>query len=165
MNHIIVGFSTPRKNKLLPWLIRKAEKTPFSHVYVKIYDERINRYMVYEAAGLIVHCSTQDTFYRKNIPIAEHTITCSMDDRMAVLTAASDALALPYGMNQLIGLALVRLCRMLGKRIKNPFRDGRLTYVCSEFGGLILHILGYKVRDLDELTPRDIYEILNGQTI
>lgn len=163
--HIIVGFSTPRKNMLLPWLIRKAEKTDFSHVYVKIYDQRINRWMVYEAGGLIVHCSPQDTFYSKNKVIAEFTIDCTAEQEIEVLTAATDALALPYGMKQLLGLAWVRLCRMFGYRTTNPLADGRLTYVCSEYGGLIIDILGYEVKDLDQVTPKDIYEVISGEAI
>jgi len=162
MSNIVVGFSKSRKFKLLSWLIRKAEHTAFSHVYVKIYDARIYRWMVYEASGLNTHCSTQDAFYLKNKEIAEFVVECSPETENEVLTTASDALNANYGIMQLIGMGLVRLCSSVGISIKNPFRDGRKTYVCSEYVGVLLNKLGYEVGDLDALTPKHIYELLQN---
>lgn len=165
MNFVVIGFSKPRKFSLVSWLIRKLEKTSFSHVYIKIYDSRINRWIVYEAAGLLVHCSPQDTFYKKNKHLAESLIPCSPDQEIEILTAVTDCLAKPYGIKQLFGLSLVRICRLFGIKIRNPLADGCRTYVCSEFCGLILSKLGYDIKNLDDITPRDIYEMIYGEII
>ena len=162
MNTCIVGFSKPKKFKLLSWLIRQAEHTKFSHTYVKLYDERVDKWIVYEASGMITHCCPEETFYLKNEVIQEVELTCASFTESEVLEDAIDSLALPYGMKQLLGLGLVRLSRLFGLKIKNPWSDGRITYVCSEYVGRLLQRLGYDVGDLDELTPKDIHELLNG---
>lgn len=164
MSQIVIGFSKPAKFRIISWFIRKAEHTKFSHTYVKLYDYRINRWMVYEASGMITHCSTESTFKTKNKIVKEFTIGCASETEREVLTDASDSLNLPYGMKQLIGIGLVRLCSSVGWKIRNPFADGRATYVCSEYVGKFMKKLGYEVKDLDELTPKDIYEVLNGPT-
>lgn len=157
---LTIGFSKPKKFKPVSLLIRLLEKTKFSHVYVKLYDERIQTWMVYEASGLITHCSAENNFYQKNEPILEVSLECQETIFKQILKTANDNLNIDYGIKQLFGMALVRIAKFFGKTIKNPFADGRKTYVCSEYAGILLEPLGYKLGNLDELTPRDLYELL-----
>jgi len=161
---LIIGFSCPKKQKLTSVLIKTIEKTTFSHVYIKLYDPRIDSWIVYEASGLTTHCSLAEDFYFKNNKIYEKELKTTPQEKKLVLTKVYKNLNKPYGIKQLLGLGLVRLGSLFGIKIKNPFKDGNKTYVCSEYVGEVLITLGYEIEDLDDLTPKGIYELLNGQT-
>jgi len=59
------------------------------------------------------------------------------------------------------------LMSIFGKKVPNPFADGSKTYICSEVAGYILvKYFNYKIEDLDSLSPRDVYLLLqeHGET-
>lgn len=162
MNQIIIGFSTPKKRSFLPWLIRKAMKTDFSHVYVKFYSKAIDRTLIYQASGMHVNFIGESAFLQTNKIIAEFSIDVTEEQRTQVLARSVDLVGKFYGIKQLIGMGWVYLCHSFGKRVKNPFSDGSKTYICSEIGGDALVTLGKEIEDLDTLSPKDLYDILRG---
>lgn len=159
---IVIGFSTHREFNILSWFIRKVLKTDFSHVYIKWYSERLNRWLIYQASGLKVNFVGQPLFLEHNKPVAEFLISITEQQKTDMMATAIDLAGKPYGMKQLIGMGLVYLCKAFGKDIKNPFNDGSNTFVCSELAAVVLVKLGMKLEDLDSISPKDLYELLRG---
>lgn len=162
-DYIIIGFSTPRDFSTLSWIIKKVERTEFSHVYVKIFSKSLDRYLVYQASGLAVNFCGQDTFYAHNKDIAEFAIPVTPEQKIEILKKCVDLAGKPYGMKDLIGIGLVRLAGLVRWKIRNPFADGSKTYICSEIAATILLMLGFHFQELDSTTPTDVYEKLRGQ--
>lgn len=161
-DYIIIGFSTPRNFHILPWIIRKAEHTDFSHVYIKIFSKSLDRYLVYQASGLVVNFCGQDTFYAHHKDVAEFAIPVTPEQKIEILKRCVDLAGRPYGIKSLIGIGLVRLAAFIGWKIRNPFMDGSKTYICSEIAATLLVMLGFKFTELDSTTPRDVYDKLRG---
>lgn len=158
-NYIILGFSTPKQFHILSWIIKKVEKTEFSHVYVKVYSEEISKWLIYQASGMKVNFIGIDRFELDHKVIAEVEFDVSKAIKKQILQEAVDSLGISYGMKQLIGMGIVRLCAAINIKIRNPFADGSATYICSEAGETILvKYLGFKEEDLDDVTPKDVYE-------
>lgn len=159
MENVIFGFSTPKKFHILPWIIRKVEKTEFSHVYIKIYSVEAQRWLIYQASGMKVNFIGADKFEETNKIIAEFPLRTSKKDKKQILQEAVDSLGIDYGMKQLMGMGLVRLCALINVKISNPFADGSATYICSEAAATILvKHFGFKLEDLDDVTPKEVYE-------
>jgi hypothetical protein len=161
-NFIIVGFSTPKKTKIVPTIIKLVEHTSFSHVYIKIWSNTLKRYLVYQASGTTVNFCSTEIFDLKNKIIAEYKIEITEEQKINILQKCVDSVGKPYGVGSLVGLGLVRFCAMFGKKINNPFADGSKTYICSEIAATLLLSLGFSFDHLDNLTPKDIYNKLRG---
>lgn len=163
-DYIIVGFSTHKTFNVLSKLIQLVEHTDFSHVYIRFYSKSIDRYLIYQASGLQVNFCGLEHFYEKNKTIAEFRIKVDPETKRQLLMDAVDLAGKPYGMKDLIGIGLVRFCSLFKIKIKNPFADGSKTYICSELASTFLVKLGYTIQDLDSATPKDVYDILRGQS-
>lgn len=162
-NFIIIGFSCHKTFNILSELIKAAEHTKFSHVYVKFYSASLDRWLIYQASGLVVNFVGEEHFLEKNKVIAEFKTAVTPEQKTEVLQLAVDLAGRPYGMKDLIGIGLVRLAALFKKKIKNPFEDGTKAYICSELGATILVKLGVKIEDLDSTTPKDLYDLLRGK--
>lgn len=143
--NIIVGFS--KRKGFLSWLIRKAENTPYSHVYVRYWNPYIQEMLILHAAGTMVHCSTVELFLKhKNSVIKEYVIPVESEQLKQVIKFSMRQSGKPYGMTQLIGMAWSRILKQLfGKTHKNPFGDKERTMVCSEFVAHVLNLVGYNI--------------------
>ena len=161
--NIIVGFSTHSSFNLLSEIIKFTEHTNFSHVYIKIFSTSLNRWLIYQASGLVVNFVGQDVFHIKNKEIAEFLVPITTEQKIKILQLAVDLAGKPYGIKDLIGIGLVRLCSLIHWKIKNPFADGSKTYICSELAATILVQLGMSFDSLDSATPKDVYDKLRGQ--
>jgi len=159
MRNVVFGFSTPKKFNLLSWVIRKCEKVEFSHVYLKVYNTYFERWMIYQASGSKVNFIGFDRFLEHHNVVKEIELEISEENYKLMYQEAIDTLGVSYGVKQLIGMGLVRLFNLFNIRISNPFADGKATYVCSEAIATILsEYFGFKVEDLDNISPKDIYE-------
>lgn len=166
MTNLIVGFSKPSKLKLISYLITKLDGTDFSHVYIRLYSESLNRNLIYQASGLKVNFIGFNSFLSHNTVVASFKIKIMEEQKIKLLQKAIDYAERPYSIKQLIGLGFVRGCAFFGKRIKNPFYDGDQAFICSELVANLLVDLGYEFEDLNNVSPKDIYEVLkNGQNV
>jgi hypothetical protein len=161
-NSIIVGFSTHKDFNILSWIIQKVEKTTFSHVYIRWYSATTDRQLTYQASGLAVNFCGQEVFYTKNVDIAQFSISITDAEKITILQTAIDLAGKPYGIMDLVGIGLVRLMALFGKKIKNLFRDEGNAYICSELVATILIKIGFKFEELSDVTPKDVYDKLRG---
>lgn len=163
---IMVGFSRPKKHSfpIFSWLIRLIEWTPYSHCYIRWGSEWLERDVVYEASGTMVHFKEGKRFDDKVEVVHLFEIECSSDTRKKVIQKAMDFSGAPYGLKQVAGILLVKMARWIGCDLKNPFSDGNKTWVCSEIVAEILEELGVEFSvSKDNVTPRDLFEGLNSK--
>lgn len=162
MESIIIGFSKPRSFGILAWLIMVVERSEFSHVYMKTYSKSLDRWLIYQASGTKVNFIGQEKFYEHNESVKEYLFDVNPESKTKFLVKAVDTVGTPYGVKQLIGIGLVRLGKVFGLKLTNPFRDNRATYVCSELAAEVLEeITGINIgEDLDTIGPKELDEII-----
>lgn len=159
MNTIKIGFSKPKKWKPFAWLIMTGYGIPYDHVYLELYATKYDRKMIYQASGSKVNFMGRDLFHEENVVLAEYSVEIPNDKYIALMQFAIDNSGRPYGIKQAFGMAIVRIAEILGKSIKNPFRDATATFVCSEMGAYILENFAniQFERDVDDITPKDLW--------
>ena len=130
---IKVGFSRHKGFAPLSWLIMLVENTKFSHTYIKIYSDSLNRSLIYQANNAGVWFIGEPAFLNKNIEVETYTFELSNLQKTKLLQFCVDNSGKTYGKLQLIGMAIVRFVKFLfNKKINNPFSNGTNQYVCSE---------------------------------
>ena len=129
---IIVGFSRHPGFAPMSWAICAVEGTRYSHAYVKIRADSLDRNLIYQATGIGVYFVGERNFLTKAIPIEEYEFEISDGARTAFLQKAVDNCGIPYSKSEVIGMGVVRLFGLFGKKIKNPFADGKGAYICVE---------------------------------
>lgn len=168
--YIYVGFSKSKKK--LPigsWLIRAYQLTEYSHTYIRIKSSKFpSDHIIHASEGKVIKMSktqfdkrhTTVKEFKINIPniviynkhVKKHTSLFRY-----ILDTIHELSGDDYSLLQNVGIVLVRLLRMFGIKIKNPWRKG---WNCSEFVAAILLIL-YPSKlnniSLDTITPKDIY--------
>jgi hypothetical protein len=159
MVKISIGFSTPKKFHIFPWLIKKVEGTHFSHTYVRIKSESLERDLIYQASGLKVNFDNKQNFENINEIIEEHEIEVSKETYKKILQFAIDHVGISYSLKQCIGLLWIRTMRQLGKRVPNPIRDGKNGEICTELmASLIEECLGIDLKEEpDSIGLRELY--------
>lgn len=163
MQTLVIGFSRPKGGfKPFSWLIRLIENTPYSHVYIKFYAKKYDRYLVYQASGTQVNFISQERFNEEEVIVKEFILEVDEISMNKMIQFAIDNVGAPYGVKEIFGLGLVLLCRLFGKKIKNPFGDGTKSFFCSQ---LVDYILSGPLNrnitfDPDLVTPKDIYKYL-----
>jgi uncharacterized protein YycO len=153
MKQIYVGFSRPTK-WFVPysWLIRWVDKTPYSHVYIKFYSTTAGEWLIYQASHTSVNFFNERYFVETNIVVDEFVLNLDEDDWRKALKFAIQHVGAPYGVKQVVGIALNLLFNW------NPFKDGDKSYVCSELIQCMIDLpTGI---DPDEVRPIDIHSYL-----
>lgn len=155
---IVIGFSTPNKWKLLSWLIKILLRTSYSHVYLKFHSESLDRDIVYQASGLAVNFIGNHRFLDHHKVIREFKLNISPECHLSTLQFAVDKAGSPYSLRQLLGILIYMLCGI------KPKGEDQNTYVCSELIGQIMQEK-FNIcvnKDLDLITPKDVYHILES---
>lgn len=156
---LVVGFSNPKDIKIASEVIKIYQgNTPYSHVYIRLYDNEINKWIVYEASYGYLHAISFDNFKEHNNIFHEFDFDIDIDQYLKVKDFCIDSLQKRYGFLTILGILTKRYLGIkLGK-------DGDKTYICSEFGTRILEVTGvldYKKlsKTPDYMTPLDLYKI------
>jgi len=157
---VIIGFSKP-KGVFFPifsWVIRLFERTEYSHVYVRWHSKGAGVDVCYEASGNEVKFICKNVFDARIIPIKEYEIEITNEQYRKLLHFCMSNAGQHYGVKQVFGILLVKLFRLK----KNPFSDGRASWVCSELAGQILKDVLDKDTglDLDIAGPKAIDKFL-----
>ena len=164
MNSIIVGFSKPKTWKPFAALIMWGYNIPYDHVYIKLHSNTYNRDLIYQASGISVNFMSPIIFNNLNSIIKEFNLSISDQAHKAMIQFAIDTVGKPYGIKECLGLAIVRIAELLGKKIKNPFKFDGKTYVCSELASFMLkEYLNLNLdQDINLITPKDLYTYLDS---
>lgn len=134
---MIIATSSPKKFKLGAFLIKKYQKTEFSHVLI-IKDD-----LVFQASHGCVNSTYLDTFLEDNKIIHEY----NLNDNLIDFDFVKKQLGKKYGIKQIINISLLYL---LGIRIFSY--DNNQRFICSEFVGKAL-----KLKWVNDLTtPKEI---------
>lgn len=159
METVTIGFSKPNKFKLFAFAIMKGLGIPYSHVYVKFYSSKFDRFLIYQASHTTVNFCSVPIFEKNNAVVKEFPVQMTPDQFVSMLKFAIDNCGKPYGFKNILGLTYVRIMELLGKKVKSPFSDNDRTYVCCELVGAILNNFIEKdlKLDLNNITPKDIY--------
>jgi len=152
MTTLVVGFSKRKGFAPLSWVIMLCEGTKFSHTFIHVYADSIERDLIYQATGSGVHFVGRKAFDECAEVIESYPIQISEEDKKKLLQWSVDNAGKPYGYWQIVGLGLIRLAKLIGLRIKNPFSNGDKAYVCCELVVAALKHLGMKGPDqLDQV--------------
>ncbi len=164
MAKLTISFSRPHVFKIYAWLIMKVENTHFSHVAISWKSEYLDREIVYQASHTMVNFCEGKRYIRNHL--ITDTFEVDMDENIQkkVIQFAMDHAGIPYGFKQVLGIGYIKLMGLFGKKVNNPFNNGKNTYVCCE---LVADILKqYFNMDktinipLDNITPKQLYNLL-----
>jgi hypothetical protein len=165
-DEIVIGFSTAQHtmSPIAP-MIRAFEDTPYSHMYMRYWAPQVERDMIYQANIDDVNFTNTQHFLYHNKVIDEYAFKITPEIKKAVIQKCIDRLHLKYGKMQLVGMATAQIWhKWTGTWIKNPFRDGTKTQVCSELAGHVLYEMGYPVEleKLEVLGPKWLHGKIEG---
>lgn len=153
MKKITIIFSTASKGFVpFAWLIRLWEKTPYSHVSIKLNTNHGD--LIYQASHSMLNFMSFNNFLTINRVIKSFELEVTNQEYDIIMRWCIHTAGLPYAVKQVINVGL-------GKYIFKP--DGEQRQVCSEVIGRILDKTGTKFKKpFDLLSPRDIYEVLDA---
>ena len=151
-------FSKPINNRfpIFSWLIRLFENTKYSHVSMHFYSESLDRTIIYEAAGAETRFIGRNMWEKHCQPLFKFKIEITNDQYVKLMQHCIDTSGMKYGLKLAFGMVLAKVFSLK----KNPFSDLNKK-VCSTAIGELLVDLDYKIdKNLELLTPEDIFNIL-----
>lgn len=168
---LYVGLSKPCKVKIFSILIRWAESpkklfrpaTWFklyhsSHVFT-LYPAKPSRpfFMVQEAAGVQVRFMSQENFLRHSQFTKLYEFNLSKPLYDDIKTYGERFAGTPYALMENVGIALVRLLKIFGILIANPFSVGEDAQKCSEIvaRNIILRMLDCNIQTLSSVLAEE----------
>ena len=164
MDTLIVGFSRPSGwFEPFSWLIRLAYWSRFSHAYVRLTIDDLDREIIFQASGTAVNFIGSDLFDSREVIFKEFKFPISSDKKKALLQFAIDQLGKPYGVKGILGMGLVRIGELLGIKINNPFTYDQSSDFCSEMTAYILeNYEGVTISTpVANLAPKNLFKIVN----
>lgn len=162
MRQLYIGFSTHKRFSLFSYLIRKVEKTEFSHVYVRFDSEFLERTFIYQASGLLVNFQNINSFNNESKIIKEFKLNVPDNVYKNVLCFCIDQVGKPYSLKQIIGVGLDLFNKLFKLNIHNPFVNKTDAFICSEIGAYIVEIIeNINIDNKDLVTPKMLFEHLS----
>lgn len=158
MAKITIGFSKSKVGfPVIAWLIMLCERVPFSHAYVKVHSDSLDRDLIYQATGSGVYFVGLPAFQLHSQTVEEYSLEVSDAAKKKMLQWAVDTSGKPYGRLQLAGIGLKRVCSLVGIKIGNPFKTGSGAYICTELAAQATEELGIPFGvDLDEVGLKEL---------
>lgn len=166
MAKIYVGFSSPKTWKPFAEAIKLAEGTQFSHIYIRMPTKaKYGQDLIYHASGLAVNFMSSVIFESHNNIIKEFELDIDPETYNKTIAFAISKAGIPYGVKQILGIAICILGRKLGKTWKNPFADGDCSYICSELVAEIArNCWGISIADdLQLIDPKTLYSLFESK--
>ena len=130
---------------ILSWLIMLVERTNFSHVVAKWYIAALDRTTHYEAVGKGVNFVCKELYEKNHKEVEIYEFEVSSESLRDVARFCHDNAGRKYSKKGIFGLFLMRLFRLFGIKIANPFRDGVYSQYCVETLLRILRAAGYDI--------------------
>ena len=159
MPSVIIGFSKPsNKFKVGSLAIRAWQGgTPYSHVYLAMYNPWADRTVVYQASHGDVNCISYDRFLDYNEVVEEFVLQMQTPALKSLMQYCISSLGAPYGFLGLLKIVLRRTFR----KIFRVSGDGAKSYHCSEF---VVRAMPNLIKaDADFVEPVDLYKALKSK--
>lgn len=157
MKTLIIGFSKPKSNWAIgSFLIRLFEKCDFSHAFIRWHSESLDRDLIYQASHGMVHFISGSKFDDSVTTVTQYTFDLTPIQSKNIVQKCIDLAGTKYGTLQLFGMAFERITG-----IRNPFRDGSRTYVCSELVGEVLKQIHSIDLDLEYIGPKELKDLVS----
>jgi len=160
---IKIGFSSPRGWFVpLSWAIKVFQGwMGASHTYIS-YTSPSGIPMVYQASGEMNNFMALHQFKKIAKIELEYEVELTKHEYDMLMWKFDIMAGTPYSTSQLVGILLKRLIGV------NPFKNGRKAAICTEVVARMLQDQGYIIDEVEELTPKQIYDIckrdLNGNS-
>jgi hypothetical protein len=136
---ITLVFTRPQKFKLFSYLIRKFEKTEYSHCALIFYSSSLGRQLVYEASILGVRFLSIQKFNSLNKTIHKFDYDVRSSIKNKILANCVDYAGTGYGYLSILGIGIFKILNAIGIKQKKPFfSDGDKTFYCNE---LVWHLI------------------------
>lgn len=165
MKQITIGFSRACTTfPIFSWLIMLAQRTPYSHVYLKYQDEYLGQLLYFQASHTLVNYMSQPVFLAQETIVKEFTFNISDATFLSTLQFAANQAGKPYGVLEICGLALVEFGSFIGIKIMNPFKDAGSTWICDQLVAAILsNCENVKLpMPLDQMAPKDVFNLVSS---
>lgn len=162
MKKITVGLSKRTSFNIFSLGIELFQRTKYSHAYIKLHLDDINRDCIYQASGLAVNFSNMEKFDAVETVIHEWDIEVTDEMFNQIMGFCFDELGKPYDIKMIIGIIFNTL---FGWKLFNS--DGLNSFICSELVGYVLKMVGVLPLDhcLDYYTPKDVFNTLNNNSL
>jgi hypothetical protein len=154
---ITIGFSSA-KNSLMLFArgIEFIEKRPYSHVFIKYHDCVHQKDLIFQASHGKVNLTVYNDFIKHNDVIKTYDLDFDEFESAEFFKLISIMIHRKYSWLDILGI----LWRKITK-LKNPFKDGMDTVICSELGAMVCKIKKIPIPDhIDDVTPSDLDKIL-----
>jgi hypothetical protein len=163
MKTLIFGFSRPIKPTLFAKAIMWSDKSNYDHCYIKWTNSVIQRDIYYQASNLAVNFESNISFLGHAIPVEEYELDVLDEVHAIIMRFCIDNSNKPYGVIQIVGDAYIKVCKILGFKVHNPFPSYGSTYVCSKIAASILQLAGIQItQPLDDVDPLDVNNIIKA---
>lgn len=163
MKTIVIGFSKSSL-KIAPfsWLIMWAQKTPYSHVYLKLHRDDIDRDIYYQASHSMVNLMSKNQFLAQETVVEEFEFEISDENSKKIHQFCYDQLGKPYGVMEILGLAVKITAGWIGIKMDNPVKDGANSFFCSELIAYLLQTCeNVKLsEDIEDMDPKTLYPVI-----
>ena len=149
---IYVGFSRPNSFKIFATLIMLFLRIPFSHVYMRFFDEYTGKWIIFEASRGEVHLIEESNWRKYNTTVREQSFELDEKHRREVIRFVIDHLQKPYSFTNILGIVLHQTIGV------KWLLDGSKAFICSELIALALDNKIQFKKPLDLVTPEDIWK-------
>lgn len=136
------------------WAIQKWMKADYSHVYLRVYSQYTNQWLVYQASHGMVHLRLWKWFFSGNEPVVEYELELPEQDLKNTIKIAQQLLGQPYGYLGLLKIVL----RRCGFKVAG---DGLNSFHCSELIAVLMPELA-KGMQADFIEPVDLQKHLDA---
>ena len=163
MRTVYIGFS--KSNKKFPifsWLVQLYQRTNYSHTYLRIQQHELLNApcdMYFQASEGKVNLMSEYQFEKRNQMVCEYRIELTDVEFDTLMHIIYIFMGERYGIMQNIGIVIVDIFMLFGKKIKNPFPKG---IICSEFiHEIFAPIIDVNSMDKNVVKPKDLKKILD----
>lgn len=165
MKTIIIGFSRPIKPSLFAKAIMWSDKTNYDHAYIRWNWPDAGRDVIFQASSLAVNYESNSTFADHAIPVEEYELQVDDATYSKLMQFCIDNSNKPYGILEILGFVYVKVLKMIGLKVNNPFPSDGSSFVCSQLAATCLQIAGELQIDQNtaNIDPLDLNNMIKAK--
>lgn len=120
--------------------------------------------MYYQASHTLVNSMSEATFLSQETVVKEFTFNVPDSAFAAWIAFAHQNSGKPYGVKEILGLAVVELAMAFGIKVNNPFKDAGATWICNQLitSGLETCDNVQPPMPLNDMDPKDTFQLVSS---